>query len=127
MALFKILKGNRDNLPDNLVNGYCYVTLDEHKFYVDNGEGENAERFPLNAAIADKLITSDVGSSTYPVYFVEGQPKQVGYELSHNVPSDSVITPDEMREFSLITQNDIVEICNANWPEKLVSEVSYSV
>ena len=35
MALFKISKGNSDNLPANKVDGYCYVTVDDHKFYVD--------------------------------------------------------------------------------------------
>jgi hypothetical protein len=50
LALFKILKGNSDNLPSNKVDGYCYVTIDEHKMYIDISKDE---RVVLNAGKAD--------------------------------------------------------------------------
>lgn len=52
MALFKILKGIKDNLPTNYNEGYCYVTTDEHKMYIDS-TGERTGRFPLNSYRAD--------------------------------------------------------------------------
>lgn len=47
MALFKIFKGNSSNLSSQkLKEGYCYVTTDEYKFYVDINDNL---RVPLNA------------------------------------------------------------------------------
>ena len=54
MALFKISKGKSTNLPANKVNGYCYVTTDEHKLYVDYTKDDGTlDRFALNAISAD--------------------------------------------------------------------------
>ena len=59
MALFKISKGKSANLPTNKVNGYCYVTTDEHKLYVDYTKDDGTlDRFALNAVTADKWTTS---------------------------------------------------------------------
>ncbi|MGN1341648.1 MAG: hypothetical protein ACI4VL_00260 [Bacilli bacterium] len=59
MALFKILKGKSENLPGTKVNGYCYVTTDEHKFYVDYIKDDNTlDRFALNAETADSWKTA---------------------------------------------------------------------
>ena len=59
MALFKILKGNKSGLPSNKVDGYCYVTLDEHKMYIDYEKSDKTlDRFTLNAAQADTLKTT---------------------------------------------------------------------
>ena len=56
MALFKILKGNSENLSaQKAKEGYCYFTPDTGRFYIDiAGEGnENAvignNRIPLTA------------------------------------------------------------------------------
>ena len=83
MALFKILKGKSANLPTNKVNGYCYVTTDEHKFYVDYTKDDGTlDRFALNAVYADiagsvsKLGTENVGNSNKPIYLEEGAPKE---------------------------------------------------
>lgn len=35
MALFKFNRGNENNLPANLVDGYCYITSDKKRFYFD--------------------------------------------------------------------------------------------
>ena len=54
MALFKISKGAAKNLPSKKTEGYCYVTTDENKFYVDVS---SSNRICLNAEYADKLKT----------------------------------------------------------------------
>ena len=83
MALFKISKGNSSNLPANKVDGYCYVTVDDHKFYVDYTKDDGIlDRFALNAVYADtagvaqKLGTTDVGNSSKPIYLEGGTPKE---------------------------------------------------
>ena len=56
MALFKIKKGLAANLPSATVEGYCYVTTDDKKFYIDLATADaanNSNRICLNAAYAD--------------------------------------------------------------------------
>ena len=54
LALFKISKGKSNNLPTNKVDGYCYVTTNDHKFYVDYTKDDGTlDRFALNAISAD--------------------------------------------------------------------------
>jgi hypothetical protein len=60
LALFKIFKGSSDKLytsekTKNLVEGYCYFTVDEGKFYIDIASEGNVyeKRICLNAAQAD--------------------------------------------------------------------------
>ena len=67
MALFKISKGNSSGLPQTYNEGYCYLTTDEHKFYIDTNDTAEG-RIVLNAATADKLsdpyvIMSGVGTA----------------------------------------------------------------
>lgn len=71
MALFKIEKGLKENLPinrPNAVEGYCYFTTNDKKFYIDiAGPNEDGSPLPaeigvnrvcLNAEEADKLTTA---------------------------------------------------------------------
>lgn len=62
MALFKIEKGLAANLSlkrPNTVEGYCYVTTDDGKFYIDIATGNGtANRIVLNAGAADRLTTA---------------------------------------------------------------------
>ena len=82
MALFKILKGNKSGLDSlGITNGYCYVTLDEQKMYIDHKENENdpGTRFCLNANRADianiALNLNNITTETnVPVYFKNGTP-----------------------------------------------------
>ena len=61
MALFKILKGLKQNLPsaegeNAAVEGYCYFTTDDQKFYVCYVDGSGKKQLsPLNAHNADLL------------------------------------------------------------------------
>ena len=50
MALFKIFKGRKVNLPQTKTDGYAYFTTDDGKFYIDHaGQGENlANRTCIN-------------------------------------------------------------------------------
>lgn len=57
MALFKILKGNSNNLPKKYNEGYCYFTKDEHKFYIDIND---SSRVPLNAEDATTLLNKTI-------------------------------------------------------------------
>lgn len=51
MALFKISKGLKNNLPSNKIEGYCYFTTDDGKFHIDVS---NSQRITINAEKADK-------------------------------------------------------------------------
>ena len=78
MALFKISKGKSENLPTNKVDGYCYVTTNDHKFYVDYTKDDGTlDRFALNAVSADVanlLGQNTIGNSTKPIYLDNGSP-----------------------------------------------------
>ena len=63
MALFKIKKGLKANLPTTYVEGYCYFTTDDGKFYIDTSNAA-AGRVVLNAEKADKLATARTISLT---------------------------------------------------------------
>lgn len=63
MALFKILKGLKANLPSNKTAGHCWYTTDDSLFYIDF-EDENGEvqRKALNAKSAEKLAGASLAS-----------------------------------------------------------------
>ena len=48
MALFKIKKGVKANLPKTYVEGCCYLTVDDGKVYIDTNNEANG-RICLNA------------------------------------------------------------------------------
>ena len=79
MALFKIEKGLANDLAQkrkNTVEGYCYFTTDDGKFYVDTATGNGtAHRVTLNAGRADRLGNEDVGNLYTPIYLDEGLPR----------------------------------------------------
>ena len=53
LALFKIFKGESQNLPQNYNEGYAYFTIDDGKFYIDTNNSSNG-RVALNANKADR-------------------------------------------------------------------------
>ena len=58
MALFKILRGSKKNLPSNkTTNGYMYITENTGDIYVDLKDGTdiNNNRIQLNANYANYL------------------------------------------------------------------------
>lgn len=61
MALFKISKGSKDNLPTTLTEGYCWYTYDDSKFYIDFKDANGTLlRQALNANEAEKLTGYDI-------------------------------------------------------------------
>lgn len=54
MALFKILKGNENNLPTTKTPGYMYITEDQGNIFVDLS---TTERIQLNAKTASKATS----------------------------------------------------------------------
>ena len=64
MALFKIFKGNKSNLPSTYTDGYAYFTYNDGKFYIDYQDiedvtnGKPVKRRPLNAYAADTLTVA---------------------------------------------------------------------
>lgn len=60
MALFKISKGQSENLSkQQLTEGYAWFTPDDGKFYIDAKPSSSSavQRIPLNAHLADNLRT----------------------------------------------------------------------
>ena len=57
MALFKISKGQRANLPNTYTEGWCYLTTDDGKFYIDTAGtgGSTGARMSLNAHYTDGI------------------------------------------------------------------------
>ena len=76
------------------MEGYCYFTTDDGKFYIDIATGNDlSERVCLNANKADRLNCGEIGTSTNPVYFsAEGVPVAIAYKLNKTVPADALFT-----------------------------------
>lgn len=91
MALFKIKKGLKANLPKTYNEGYCYFTTDDGKMYIDTTNASSG-RVCLNAAKADALTVANKGSATNPVYFVGGIPTECGFTVQSNVPANAKFT-----------------------------------
>lgn len=73
-----------------------------------------ATTFSGNATSANKLVDSvDVGSTTKPVYFENGLPKEVTYGLNATVPSDAKFT-DTTYTISTGTDNGEIKVTPSN-------------
>ena len=102
MALFKIKRGLAANLPKTYVEGYCYVTTDDGKFYIDTSNAASG-RIVLNAAKADsagkwttarKISISNTAGTT-------------GTNIDGSAAA-SLIIPATMTGFSSITTNKLI-------------------
>lgn len=58
LALFKIFKGKKINLPKTYNEGYCYFTEDDGKFYIDTTLDASGRKC-LNAGHADSADTAN--------------------------------------------------------------------
>lgn len=52
MALFKIYRGDKSKLPEQITDGYAYFIKDESKLYIDAG----SQRYCLNAVGAEEVL-----------------------------------------------------------------------
>lgn len=82
MALFKIKRGLAATLPQTYVEGYCYFTTDDGKFYIDT-TNTAAGRITLNAYKADILRTArnlqvDLESTSYVSFDGSVDRKNIG-------------------------------------------------
>ena len=76
MALFKILKGEKERLPSSSKEGWIYITEDSKDMYIFVSD---SERIQLNANSANTLRNDDnsllsIGTISNPVYFSNGKP-----------------------------------------------------
>lgn len=56
MALFKSLRGKRENLPSTKTDGYAYFCTDDGSFWIDyKDESSAVQRKQINAANSDTL------------------------------------------------------------------------
>lgn len=63
MALFKISKGSKANLPTTLTEGFCWYTYDDSKFYIDHKDETGAlVRKALNAQDAETLTGASLST-----------------------------------------------------------------
>lgn len=68
MALFKTLRGKRENLPEGKTDGYAYFCIDDGTFWIDYLDNNTVQRKQINAKEAEKLtgmsISHALSSST---------------------------------------------------------------
>ena len=63
MALFKISKGLKANLPSMKTNGYCWYTTDDSLFYIDyEDEDGELQRKAINAKDAETLTGASLSN-----------------------------------------------------------------
>lgn len=95
MALFKILKGNKENLPELKREGFAYFTVDENDFYVDtqssdtdangnflfdnNGKSIGGTRKQLNANRAHYVKSKDLHkNNTFDQLYIDDEEISLG-------------------------------------------------
>ncbi len=68
MALFKTLRGKRENLPEQKTDGYAYFCIDDGTFWIDYLDNDTVKRKQINAKEAEELtgmsISNALSSST---------------------------------------------------------------
>ena len=63
MALFKISKGLKANLPSTKTEGYCYYTTDDSLFYIDYKDSNGTlQRKAINAQDAETLTGASLAT-----------------------------------------------------------------
>lgn len=63
MALFKISKGSKNNLPTTITDGYCWYTYNDSKFYIDHKDENGAlVRKALNAQDTETLTGASLNT-----------------------------------------------------------------
>ena len=107
MALFKISKGSKSNLPTTLTEGFCWYTFDDSKFYIDfkdeNGvltrkalNAQDAETL-AGASLATILNSSDVEIPTSKTVldYVDGAISDIQEQLNNKAQVQLLIWEDD--------------------------------
>lgn len=119
MALFKISKGLKSNLPSTKTEGYCWYTIDDSLFYIDYKDENGAiQRNALNAKDAETLTGASLATilnstdieipTSKAVLDALASKSDVGH--NHN---DIYYTKSEINNLELITVSDIDTICGS--------------
>ena len=97
MALFKISKGSKTNLPATLTEGFCWYTYDDSKFYIDHKDESGVlVRRALNAQDAETLTGASLAT--------------ILNSSNIEIPTSKAIL-DAFVGFEFITVDDIDAIC----------------
>lgn len=116
MALFKISKGSKANLPGTLTEGYCWYTYDDSKFYIDHKDesgvlvrkalnAQDAETL-TGASLATILTSSDIEIPTSAAVFTALASKSdVGHDHTVSDITDITVTATELNYTSGLTGN----------------------
>lgn len=96
MALFKILKGKASGLSAKpAVEGYCYFTTDDGKFYIDIASASTASigsnRICLNAAKADLATKADKLSAAKTISLIGNVTGSTSFDGSSNISIDTAM------------------------------------
>lgn len=129
MALFKISKGLKANLPATKTVGHCWYTIDDSMFYVDyEDENGSVQRKALNAKDAESLTgaslatilnSSDIEIPTSKAvldYIDSKTADDFGVYVSDSEPTDAVdgdIWIDTANDPSFIAPN-VPEVTSAD-------------
>lgn len=120
MALFKISKGSKANLPATLTEGFCWYTYDDSKFYIDHkDESGNLVRKALNAQDAETLTGASLSAILSSSEVEIPTSKAVLDALSN------YYTKLQIDNYEFITVDDIDAICGATIQVATASEVTF--
>lgn len=91
MALFKVLRGNKTNLPQQeLHDGYAWYTTDEGGFYIDaEVSSNNVVRKKINDA-DNVTVSSSHFSSTNLKTVLEGLDDNSGASVSYDSSTETL-------------------------------------
>lgn len=63
MALFKTLRGKRENLPEQKTDGYAYFCIDDGTFWIDYLDNDTVQRKQINAKEAEELTGMSISNA----------------------------------------------------------------
>lgn len=120
MALFKISKGSKNNLPSTLTEGFCWYTYDDSKFYIDHkDESGKLVRKALNAQDAETLTGASLSTILSSSEVEIPTSKAVLDALSN------YYTKLQIDNYEFVTAGDIDAICGVTYQDTTKSEVTF--
>ena len=80
MALFKISKGNKTNLPTKLTEGYAYFCEDTHEFYIDHHDPQQPDN---PEAVLRSLIRADASNIHWHTHTSDNEETETSVDSLH--------------------------------------------